>query len=290
MSTIKATDKEKVTIPRLYDLKRRGEPIVMVTAYDYPSARIADEAGIDCVLVGDSLAMTMLGHPNTLSVTVDEMLVFARAATRACTRALVIADMPYGSYTVNADEAVRTALRFVKEAKAGAVKIEGGVSVAPIVRRLVTAGVPVMGHIGLTPQSLAVMGGFRVQGRTADEARALLDDARAIEEAGAFALVVESVPAPVAAAITRTLQIPTIGIGAGVECDGQVLVWHDLFNLYHEHTAKFVRRYGDAEQLFADGLAAYASDVRARLFPGPEHTYRVPERERAAVDEVISDE
>ncbi len=288
MSTIKTTDKEKVTIPYLYDLKERGEPIVMVTAYDYPSARIADEAGIDCVLVGDSLAMTMLGHPNTLSVTVDEMLVFARAATRACARAMVIADMPYGSYTVNADEAVRTALRFVKEARAEAVKVEGGVSVAPVVRRLVMAGVPVMGHIGLTPQSLAVMGGFRVQGRTAGEVRALLDDARAIEDAGAFALVVESVPAPVAAAITRALRVPTIGIGAGAECGGQVLVWHDLFNLYHEHTAKFVRRYGDAERLFAEGLTAYAADVRARRFPGPEHTYRVPERERAAVDDVIS--
>ncbi len=287
MSTTK--DSGKVAIPQLHALYRRGEPITMVTAYDYPSGRLADEAGIDVVLVGDSLAMTMLGHPNTLAVTMEEMLVFTRAVSRACTRAMVIGDMPYGSYTVSEEETVRNALRFMKEGGADAIKLEGGVAVATTVRRLAAAGIPVMGHIGLTPQSLAVLGGFRVQGRSAAGARQLLRDAQALEEAGAFAVVVEAVPAPVGRAITQALTIPTLGIGAGPDCSGQVLIWHDLFGLYHGHTPKFARRYGEAGQIIAAGLAAYAADVRARRFPGPEHTYGIPEAERAAIEALLAE-
>jgi 3-methyl-2-oxobutanoate hydroxymethyltransferase len=279
----------KVTIPHLHAMKARGEVITMVAAYDYPSARFADEAGIEIVLVGDFLAMTMLGHPNTLSVTMEEMLIFTRAVSRACTRAMVIGDLPYGSYTVGEEDAVRNALRFMKEAGADAVKLEGGVGVAPVVRRLVRAGIPVMGHIGLTPQSLAVLGGFRVQGRSAAGARQLLQDAHALEDAGAFSVVVEAVPAMVGAALTEALSVPTLGIGAGPQCSGQVLIWHDLFGLYHGHTPKFARRYGEAGRVIAEGLAAYAADVRARRFPTDDYTYGVPEAERAAIERVLAE-
>jgi 3-methyl-2-oxobutanoate hydroxymethyltransferase len=233
--------------------------------------------------------MTMLGHPNTLSVTMEEMLIFTRAVSRACTRAMVIGDLPYGSYTVGEEDAVRNALRFMKEAGADAVKLEGGVGVAPVVRRLVRAGIPVMGHIGLTPQSLAVLGGFRVQGRSAAGARQLLQDAHALEDAGAFAVVVEAVPAMVGAALTEALSVPTLGIGAGPQCSGQVLIWHDLFGLYHGHTPKFARRYGEAGRVIAEGLAAYAADVRARRFPTDDYTYGVPEAERAAIERVLAE-
>src|SRR5437868_4267905 len=287
MSTAKGTG--KVTIPHLHALRSRGEIVTMVAAYDYPSARFADEAGIEIVLVGDSLAMTMLGHPNTLSVTMEEMLIFTRAVSRACARALVIGDLPYGSYTVGDEEAVRNALRFMKEAGADAVKLEGSVGVTPVVRRLVRAGIPVMGHIGLTPQSLAVLGGFRVQGRSAAGARQLLQDARALEDAGAFAVVVEAVPALVGAALSAALSVPTLGIGAGRHCAGQVLIWHDLFGLYHGHTPKFARRYGEAGRVIAEGLAAYAADVRAGRFPTDAYTYDVPEAERAAIERVLAE-
>ena len=285
MSITRATD--KVTIPQLHDMRERGDRITMVVAYDYPSGRLADEAGMDVILVGDSLAMTMLGHPDTLRVTMDEMLVFTRAVSRACSRALVIGDMPYGSYTVNSDDAIRNALRFIKEAGADAVKLEGGATVAPIVRRMVEAGVPVMGHIGLTPQSLTALGGFRVQGRTAAGAQRLARDAQALAEAGAFALVVEAVPAVVGQAITAVVDVPTLGIGAGPHCSGQVLLWHDLFGLYHGTSPKFVRRYGEAGQLIASGLAAYVADVRTGQFPTAEHTYAVPAGERAAMEQAL---
>jgi len=258
-------------------------------AYDYPSGRLADEAGLEIVLVGDSLAMTMLGQPDTLSVTMAEMLVFARAVGRACARAMVIGDLPYGSYTAGEDDAVRNALRFMKEARTDAVKLEGGESVAPVVRRLVRAGIPVMGHIGLTPQSLAMLGGFRVQGRSAAGVWQLLRDARALAEAGAFAIVVEAVPAAVGAAITDVAGVPTLGIGAGPHCSGQVLLWHDLFGLYHGASPKFARRYGEAGAVFAEGLKGFADDIRARRFPAEEHTYGLPEAERPAVAHVVDD-
>src|SRR5947209_1034550 len=279
----------KVTIPHLHAMRARGEVTTMVAAYDYPSARFADESGIEIVLVGDSLAMTMLGHPNTLSVTMEEMLIFTRAVSRACARAMVVGDLPYGSYTVGEEDAVRNALRFMKEAGADAVKLEGGVGVAPVARRLVRAGIPVMGHIGLTPQSLAVLGGFRVQGRSGAAARQLLQDGRALEEAGAFAVVVEAVPAMVGAAVTQALDVPTLGIGAGPHCSGQVLVWHDLFGLYHGPTPKFARRYGEAGRVIAQGLAAYVADVRAGRFPTDDYTYGVPEAERAAIERVLAE-
>ncbi len=285
MSTTKQT--RKVTIPTLRAMTGRAEPITMVVAYDYPSGRIADEAGIEVVLVGDSLAMTMLGQPDTLSVTMDEMLVFTRAVSRACAHAMVIGDMPYGSYTIDEEDAVRNGLRFMKEGRADAVKLEGGERVAPVVRRLTRAGIPVMGHIGLTPQSLALLGGFRVQGRSAAGVEQLLRDARAVAEAGAFATVVEAVPAEVGAALTDAARIPTLGIGAGPHCAGQVLLWHDLFGLYHGHSPKFACRYGEAGALFAEGLTHFADDVRARRFPTEEHTYDVPEAERAAIAGII---
>jgi len=285
MSTTKET--RKVTIPTLRAMTARAEPITMVVAYDYPSGRIADEAGIEVVLVGDSLAMTMLGQPDTLSVTMDEMLVFTRAVSRACRRAMVIGDMPYGSYTISEEDAVRNGLRFMKEGRADAVKLEGGESVAPVVRCLTRAGIPVMGHIGLTPQSLALLGGFRVQGRSAAGVEQLLRDAQALAEAGAFAIVVEAVPAEVGAALTDAIHLPTLGIGAGPRCSGQVLLWHDLFGLYHGRSPKFARRYGEAGALFAEGLTHFADDVRARRFPTEEHTYEVPETERAAIAGVV---
>jgi len=285
MSTTKET--RKVTIPTLRAMTARAEPITMVVAYDYPSGRIADEAGIEVVLVGDSLAMTMLGQPDTLSVTMDEMLVFTRAVSRACRRAMVIGDMPYGSYTISEEDAVRNGLRFMKEGRADAVKLEGGESVAPVVRCLTRAGIPVMGHIGLTPQSLALLGGFRVQGRSAAGVEQLLRDAQALAEAGAFAIVVEAVPAEVGAALTDAVRVPTLGIGAGPRCSGQVLLWHDLFGLYHGRSPKFVHRYGEAGTLFAEGLTHFADDVRARRFPTEEHTYEVPETERAAIAGVV---
>lgn len=286
MSTTKATS--KVTVPHLQAMKARGEIITMVTAYDYASGRLADEAGLDVILVGDSLAMTMLGHDDTLSVTMDEMLVFTRAVSRATKHAMVVGDMPFGSYAVSEEDAVRNALRFMKEAGADTVKLEGGATVAPIVRRLVASGIPVMGHIGLTPQSRAVMGGFRVQGKTAGSVRQLMHDALALEQAGAFAIVVEAVPALVGQAITAAVGVPTIGIGAGPRCSGQVLVWHDLFGLYHGHTPKFAHRYAEVGETIATGLAAYTADVRAGRFPAEEHTYTVPEAERAAVELVLA--
>lgn len=287
MSTTRATS--AMTIPHIQGMRERGERIAMIAAYDYPGARLADEAEIDIVLVGDSLAMTVLGYTNTLAVTMAEMLIFTAAVSRACRRAMVIGDMPFGSYTVSNDEAIRNGLRFMKEAGAHAIKLEGGVTVANTVRHLVGAGIPVMGHIGLTPQSVALWGGFRVQGRTAAGVRQLLDDCRAIEDAGAFALVVEAVPAVVGRAVTEAVAIPTIGIGAGPHCSGQVLVWHDLVGLYHERPPRFARRYADAGTAIKAGLMAYAADVRAGRFPDESHTFSIPEEERAAVESVVAE-
>lgn len=287
MSTLASTP--KLTIPDIQVMARDNRRLVMVTAYDYPSARLADEAGIDLVLVGDSAAMTVLGHPNTLAVTVDEMLVFTRAVSRACQRAMVVGDLPYGSYLITPEDAVRTGLRFIKDAAADAIKVEGGEAVAPTIRRLVSAGIPVMGHIGLTPQSLAVQGRFRVQGQTAESVNQLLRDARAVEQAGAFALVVEAVPAEIGQALTATISIPTIGIGAGAGCSGQVLVWHDMLGLYHGRSPRFARRYADLWATIGQALATYASDVREGTFPSAAHSYHLPAAERAAVYAVLHD-
>jgi 3-methyl-2-oxobutanoate hydroxymethyltransferase len=256
-------------------MKRQGKPISALTAYDYSSSRLADEAGIDLLLVGDSLAMVVLGHDNTLAVTVDEMLHHTRAVRRAVRRALVVADMPFGSYHGTVAEGLTNAVRFVKEAGAEAVKIEG--PRVELVRALTEAEIPVIGHLGLTPQSIHRMGGYRVQARTAETAKQLRIDAQALADAGAGALVLEGVPREVAAEITAELPIPTIGIGAGPDCDGQILVFHDLLNLTFAPAAKFVRRYADAGSLIRSAIERYREDVEHRAFPSDEESYHLPE-------------
>jgi 3-methyl-2-oxobutanoate hydroxymethyltransferase len=271
----------KLPLTDLADMKRRRERIVMVTAYDYPSGRLADAAGVDIVLVGDSAAMTVLGHESTTPATMDEMLMLTRATSRGAKRPLVVADMPFGSFQVSDQEAVQNAIRFVKEAGADAVKLEGA---GPTVSRavaLVGAGIPVMGHVGLTPQSATMLGGFRAQGRTAARAKELLEDARTLEQAGCFAVVLEAVPAQVAARITHELSVPTLGIGSGRECDGQVLVYHDLLGLYQGKSPRFVKRYAELAPVIEDALGRFAADVRSGVFPGDEHTYSIPDDELA---------
>jgi 3-methyl-2-oxobutanoate hydroxymethyltransferase len=272
----------KLPLPELAAMKRHGDKIVMVTAYDASSARLADEAGIDLILVGDTAAMVVLGHESsTVPVTMDEMLFMTRAVTRGARRPLVLGDMPFGSYQVSDEEAVRSAIRFVKEAGADVVKLEGAGPSLSRVRTIVGAGIGVMGHLGLTPQSATVLGGFKAQGRSAATAQRLLDDALALEAAGCFALVLEAVPAPVAERVTAELEIPTIGIGAGAGCDGQVLVWHDLLGLYEGRTPRFVKQYAELRGEIGRALQAYAADVRSGAFPEERHTYAMPEDELA---------
>jgi 3-methyl-2-oxobutanoate hydroxymethyltransferase len=275
-----STSSIKVTLPALLEKKRCGMPISALTAYDYAIARLVDEASIDLVLVGDSLAMTMLGHETTLAVTMDEMLLFTRAVRRGVRRALLAADMPYASYHVDIAEGVRNALRFVKEAGAEAVKVEGGRNRVELVRRLTDAEIPVIGHIGLTPQSLHRMGGYRVQGKSLAAAEMLVEEAVALEEAGVSLLVLEGVPREVAARITAELTIPTIGIGAGPDCDGQILVVHDLLNLTFAPAAKFVRRYADAADLIRSAAESYRKDVETRSFPADSESYHLPAEAR----------
>jgi 3-methyl-2-oxobutanoate hydroxymethyltransferase len=278
----------KLPITELQEMKARHQAIVMVTAYDAPGGRLADEGGADLVLVGDSAAMTVLGHDSTVPATMEEMLILTRAVTRGAERPLVVADMPFGSFQVSDEEATRNAIRFVKEAGADAVKLEGAGPTLDRVRSIVGAGIPVMGHIGLTPQSATKLGGFKAQGRTAEAALALLADARALEAAGCFSLVLEAVPAPVANRISEQLSIPTIGIGAGAETDGQVLVWHDLLGLYEGRIARFVKRYADIGADIREALQAYADDVRERRFPEEQHTYAMPEDELATFEQAVS--
>lgn len=253
----------------------------MVTAYDAASAALADAAGLDIVLVGDSAATTMLGLESTLPVTMDEMLLLTRAVTRGVKRAFVVADMPFGAYQVGEDEALRNAIRFVKDAGADAVKLEGAGRTLTRIGAILDAGIPVMGHVGLTPQSASLAGSYKARGRTASEARRIFDEARALERAGCFAVVLEAIPAPVAARITEALKIPTIGIGAGGTCDGQVLVWHDLLGLTRGHVPRFVKRYADVGTTIQDALQRYAADVRAGSFPEASHTYGMPAEELA---------
>ena len=269
----------KVSLLELAERKTRGEKLVMVTAYDHPGARLADAAGVDIILVGDSAADNVLGYDSTVPVTVDELLVLVRAVARGAKRALVVADMPFGSFQVSDETAVANAVRFVKEAGADAVKIEGAGPSLSRVQALVGVGIPVMGHVGLTPQSATMLGGFKAQGRTAPKARRLLTEARELEAAGCFAVVLEAVPAAVAARVSDTLHVPTIGIGAGPACDGQVLVWHDLLGLNDRKPARFVKRYADLGTEIQRALEAYAADVRSGAFPADEHTYTIPEEE-----------
>jgi len=279
-----APQQTKLTIPELAGLERDGQKIVMVTAYDAPGGRLADAAGVDLVLVGDSAAMTVLGYDSTVPATVDELIVLTRAVTRGAVRPLVVADLPFGSFQVSDEDALRNAIRFVKEAGADAVKLEGAGPALSRVAAIVGAGIPVMGHIGLTPQSATALGGFKAQGRTAEKALQLLADARALEAAGCFSIVLEAVPAQVAARITREVSVPTIGIGAGADCDGQVLVWHDLLGLYAGKAPRFVKRYADLAGEARRALEAYVGDVREGRFPEEQHTYAIPDEELEAFE------
>jgi len=279
----------KLALPELAELKRHGDRIVMITAYDAPSGRIADAAGVDLILVGDSAAMVVLGHDSTVPATMDEMLMLTAAVTRGARRPLVIADMPFGSFQVSDAQALENAIRFLKESRADAVKLEGAGPMLSRVHALTGAGVPVMGHLGLTPQTATILGGFKAQGRTASKAARLYEDALALQAAGCFALVLEAVPSPVAAAITRALDIPTIGIGAGAGCDGQVLVWHDLLGLYEGHAPRFVKQYAELASTMQAAVADYAREVRNGSFPEQQHTYSIPDDELALFEGALAE-
>jgi 3-methyl-2-oxobutanoate hydroxymethyltransferase len=276
MAYLKPQRPEKVTAPSLRASKERGERLVCLTAYDYPTARIVDEAGTDIILVGDSVGNVVLGYGNTVPVALEEILRHTRAVRRGVQRALLVSDMPYGSYHTGADDAVRNALRLIKEGGAEAVKLEGGRTRAALVKRLVDEEIPVMGHIGLTPQSVNKLGGFRVQGKTAEAARSILDDARALEDAGAFAIVLEVVPREIAKLVTESVRIPTIGIGAGPHCDIQVLVIHDLLGLSFGKLPRFVRQYANLHQTMTDAISRFAEDVRSGAYPSDAESYGLP--------------
>lgn len=255
--------------------KAKGEKLSMLTAYDYSTAKLEDESGINGILVGDSLGNVVLGYEDTVSVTMEDMIHHGAAVARGARNALVVVDMPFMSYEVTVEEAVRNAGRLMKEGRAGAVKLEGGVRVAEQIRAIVKAGIPVMGHIGLTPQSINVFGGFKVQGKSEEAARALLADAKAVEEAGAFAVVIEAVPAALAQMITDAVSIPTIGIGAGAGCDGQILVYQDMLGMFSDFTPKFVKRYANVGEVMREAFANYAAEVASGAFPTEEHTYKI---------------
>jgi 3-methyl-2-oxobutanoate hydroxymethyltransferase len=278
----------KVTTASLREEKLRHEPITCLTAYDYSAARLVDEAGIDVVLVGDSLAQTMLGYENTLSVTMDEMLHHVKAVRRGVKHALLVADMPYGAYQIDPKTALNNAVRFVKEGGAEVVKIEGGEKRAELIRQIIDAEIPVAGHIGLTPQSVNVMGGYKVQGKSLSGIEQLMRDAVALDRAGVACLYLEGMPREVAAMITAEVSAPTIGIGAGPECDGQVLVLHDILNLTFGPPAKFVRRYGDAATLITGAVQAYRADVRAGQYPSDEESYHLPKETKAGLETVLA--
>jgi 3-methyl-2-oxobutanoate hydroxymethyltransferase len=276
MPYLKPERPEKVSAPSLRLSKQRGERLVCLTAYDYPTARIVDEAGIDVILVGDSLGNVVLGYGNTVPVTLDDILIHLKAVRRAVQRALLVADMPYGSFHTGDDDAVRNALRLVKEGGAEAIKLEGGHKRVHLVKRLVDEEISVMGHIGLTPQSINQLGAYRVQGKTPKAAQQLIDDAKAMEDAGAFAVVLEVVPREIARMITETISIPTIGIGAGVHCDIQVLVLHDMLGLSFGKQARFVRPYANLRQVMTDAVSRYADDVRNGTYPSETESYGLP--------------
>lgn len=272
----KSSARETITVPRIVRKKELGEKITALTAYDYPMARLLDEAEIDIVLVGDSLGNAVLGYENTIPVTLDEILHHTKAVARGARHALVVADMPFGSYNVSVNKAVEGAVRCIKEGHAKAVKLEGGIKRAHIIKHLVAADIPVMGHIGLTPQSVYLLGGYKVRGKSDDEIKQLFEDAVAVQEAGAFSIVLESMPEEVAAYITAHLKIPTIGIGAGRYCDGQILVTHDLIGLSFGHTPKFVRKYADLSLAMKEAFKNFITDVRRESFPGQQETYKLP--------------
>ena len=284
MPYLKPERPEKVSAPSLRSSKQRGERLVCLTAYDYPTARLLDEAGIDVILVGDSLGNVVLGYGNTVPVTLEEILIHLKAVRRAVQRALLVADMPYGTFHVGEDEAVKNALRLVKEGGAEAIKLEGGHKRVPLVKRLVDEEISVMGHIGLTPQSINQLGAYRVQGKTPKAAQQLIDDAKALEDAGAFAVVLEVVPREIAQIITETISIPTIGIGAGAHCDIQVLVLHDMLGLSFGKQARFVRPYANLRDVITDAVSRYADDVRNGTYPSQTESYALPSETAEALD------
>jgi 3-methyl-2-oxobutanoate hydroxymethyltransferase len=284
------TQRPAISLSTLAEKKALGEPVVMVTAYDYPSAQVAEEAGVDVVLVGDSGAMTVLGHPSTVPVTLEELLMLARAVRRGLSTPLMIGDMPFGSYEASNEEAIHNAQRFIKEAACDAVKIERGGTSVERARALVGAGIPVMGHVGLTPQTATALGGYRSQGRTAERALDVLHDALALQEAGCFALVFEAIPSALTEAIMPRMEIPVIGIGAGGATDGQVLVFHDLLGIYDGHAARFVKRYANVRGEMIRGVTAFADEVRARRYPEPEHGYTMAPDEIARLHELLQEQ
>jgi 3-methyl-2-oxobutanoate hydroxymethyltransferase len=272
-------DPMPMTLPRLVEKKRLGEPIVMVTAYDFPSAEVAQQAGVDIVLVGDSGAMTVLGYPSTIPVSTDEMLMLASAVRRGLQTPLLVGDLPFGSYEASDEQAIATAQRFIKEAGCEAVKLERGGTSVQRARAIVDSGIPVMGHVGLTPQTATALGGYRAQGRTAQRALQVATDAVALKDAGCFSIVFEAIPAAVSELVTARIDVPVIGIGAGPATDGQVLVFHDLLGIYDGHAPRFAKRFGELKALMVAGVAAYAAEVRSGAFPAPEHCYSIDEEE-----------
>jgi len=276
-------DRKKITPVDIQTMKKEGKRISMLTAYDYPMALLEDRAGIEIILVGDSLAMTVLGYENTLPVTMDEMIHHTKAVTRGAKYALIIGDMPFMSYNTSENDAILNAGRFMKEGKADAVKLEGGAGVKDIVKAIVRAGIPVMGHIGLTPQTISMLGGFKVQGKDAEGAQKIIDDALQLEEAGAFSVLLEAVPAPIAKRVTERLTVPTIGIGAGVYCDGQVLVVHDMLGLFDRFTPKFAKRYVNLSELMLKAFESYREEVWKGTFPTDQHSFHIDEKELSKV-------
>jgi 3-methyl-2-oxobutanoate hydroxymethyltransferase len=277
--------RKKITILDLQQMAASGDPIAMVTAYDYPSAILAERAGVDMILVGDSLGMVVHGLETTVPVTMEMMVLHCAAVTRARAAAFVVGDMPFGSYEISSEAAVHNAVRLMKGGGVDAVKLEGGTEMAGTIRAITRAGIPVQGHIGLTPQSASKLGGFRVQGRNAASAVQLLEDALALQEAGCFSIVLEAIPDRVAAAITERLHVPTIGIGAGVGCAGQVLVWHDMLGLFDRFQPRFSKRFQEAGEVMQQGLSAYVEAVRGRAFPTPEHSYTISDEEWSAFEQ-----
>jgi 3-methyl-2-oxobutanoate hydroxymethyltransferase len=288
MST-RPTQRPAITLTKLGEKKALGEPIAMVTAYDFPSAQVAEEAGVDIVLVGDSGAMTVLGYPSTVPVTLDELLMLASAARRGLSTPLLVGDMPFGSYEVSNEQAIANAQRFIKEAGCDAVKLERGGSSVERARAVVGAGIPVMGHVGLTPQTATALGGYRSQGRTAERGLQVMHDALGLQEAGCFAIVFEAIPSALTELIMPRMQIPVIGIGAGAATDGQVLVFHDLLGIYDGHAARFVKRYADVRAEMIRGVTAFTEDVRARRYPEPEHGYTIAPDEIERLHELLAE-
>ena len=281
------TQRPAISLTKLQEKKALGEPIAMVTAYDFPSAQVAEEAGVDVVLVGDSGAMTVLGYSSTVPVTLDELLILASAVRRGLSTPLLVGDMPFGSYEASNEDAVRNAQRFVKEAGCDAVKLERGGSSAERARAVVAAGIPVMGHVGLTPQSATALGGYRSQGRTAERGLEVMHDAVALQEAGCFSIVFEAIPSALTEAIMPRMKVPVIGIGAGPATDGQVLVFHDLLGIYDGHAARFVKRYANVRDQMIGGVKAFADDVRARRYPEPDHGYTMAPDEIERLHELL---